>query len=134
MTNTTTKSSFLATPKSDILCNTEVQHGSLQFLQSEISAFFVTNNFCCKNVEISDCKNGGLWCCTSMLHKMFDFGVARKLDFVVALVVSHCCREFSIKHNYKNRHRLWGKISLLSCTSLTVFFFVLPTRFSWFFQ
>ena len=65
MTNATAKSSFLATPKSDILCNTEVA----------------------KNAEISDCKNGRLPCCTSVLHKMPDFGVARQLDFVVALVI-----------------------------------------------
>ena len=48
MTNATTKLRFCATPKSDILCNTEVQHGNLPFLQSEISAFFATKKFCCK--------------------------------------------------------------------------------------
>ena len=64
-----------------------MQHRSLPFLQSEISAFFATKTFCCKNVEISDYKIGGLPCCTSVLHKMSDFGVARKLNFVVALVI-----------------------------------------------
>ena len=87
MTNATTKSSFRATPKSDILCNTEVQHGSPPFLQSEISTFFATKIFCCKKCRNCCCKNGRLPCCTSMLHKMSDFGVARKLDFVVALVI-----------------------------------------------
>ena len=48
MTNATTKLRFCATPKSDILCNTDVQHGSPPFLQSEILTFFATKLFCCK--------------------------------------------------------------------------------------
>ena len=91
MTNATTKLRFCATPKSYILCNTEVQHGNLPFLQSEISAFFADirqKSFVAKNVKISDCKNGGLPCRTSVLHKMSDFGVAQNLNFVVALVIA----------------------------------------------
>ena len=45
-------------------------------------------SFVAKNVKISDCKNGGLPCCTSVLHKMSDFGVAQNLNFVVALVIA----------------------------------------------
>ena len=99
MTNATTKSSFLATPKSDILCNTntEVQHGNLPFLQSEISAFFATKNFCCKK-----CWNFWLqkwW--TSVLHKMSDFGVVKKLSFVVASVIVADTSPWEIKKYFK---------------------------------
>ena len=64
MTNATTKLRFCATPKSYILCNTEVQHGNLPFLQSEISAFFATKKFCCK--------------------KMLKFLIAKMVDFRAA--------------------------------------------------
>ena len=60
MTNATAKSSFLATTKSYILYNTEVYNFCNQhFLQQKI--------FVAKNVEISDCKNGGLPCCIKCL-------------------------------------------------------------------
>ena len=70
---------FCATRK----CNTKVHHFWNQKYQHVLQQKF----FVAKNVEISDCKNGGLPCCTSVLHKMSDFGVARKLDFVVAWVI-----------------------------------------------
>ena len=86
MTNATTKSSFLATPKSDILCNTEVQHRSLPFLQSEFQHFLQQKLFVAKkNVEILIAKMVDFR--VAVLHKISDFGVARKLDFVVALVI-----------------------------------------------
>ena len=88
MTNATTKLRFCATPKSDILCNTDVHHGSPPFLQSEILTFLQQNFFVAKNAEISDCKNGRFPCCTSVLHKIYDFGVAQNLNFVVALVIA----------------------------------------------
>ena len=75
MTNATIKSSFLATPKSDILCNTEVQHGSPPFLQSEILTLQKMLKFLiAKMVDFRVAQN-------------VDFGVARKLDFVIALVI-----------------------------------------------
>ena len=83
MTNATTKLSFLATQKSDILCNTEIHH----FCNQKFQHFLQQKFFVAKNAEISDCKNGRLSCCTSVLHKMSDFGVARKLNFVAVLVI-----------------------------------------------
>ena len=62
-------------------CNTEVYH----FCNQKFQYFLQQKIFVAKNVEISDCKNGGLTCC--VLHKMNDFGFARKLDFFVALVI-----------------------------------------------
>ena len=102
MTNATTKLRFCATPKSDILCNTDVQHGSPPFLQSEILTFLQQNFFVAKNAEISDCKNGRFPCCTSVLHKIYDFGVAQNLNFVVALVIAahKFLLSFSIKKPY----------------------------------
>ena len=56
--------------------NTEVYH----FCNQKFQHFLQQKIFVAKNVEISDCKNGGLPCCASVLHKMSDFGVARNLD------------------------------------------------------
>ena len=84
MTNATTKLRFCATPKSYILCNTEIYH----FCNQKFQHFLQQKSFVAKNVKISDCKNGGLPCCTSVLHKMSDFGVAQNLNFVVALVIA----------------------------------------------
>ena len=88
---------FVQHQKSYILCNTEVlvQHGSTSatrkstiFAIRNFSIFYNKKGFVAKNVKISDCKNGGLPCCTSVLHKMSDFGVAQNLNFVVALVIA----------------------------------------------
>ena len=71
---------FCATRK----CNTEIYH----FCNQKFQHFLQQKSFVAKNVKISDCKNGGLPCCTSVLHKMSDFGVAQNLNFVVALVIA----------------------------------------------
>ena len=71
---------FCATRK----CNTEIY----QFCNQKFQHFLQQKSFVAKNVKISDCKNGRLPCCTSVLHKMSDFGVAQNLNFVVALVIA----------------------------------------------
>ena len=71
---------FCATRK----CNTEIYH----FCNQKFQHFLQQKSFVAKNVKISDCKNGRFPCCTSVLHKMSDFGVAQNLNFVVALVIA----------------------------------------------